>query len=127
MEMRSANTVCEEGPHWKLSQVSLYYKNADMTDIKNFGVTLEATVWESLVCACLSPETKMFVVFVPVCVRGVDPITLANFWQILLYKAKKTVQHTMQQGVCTVLYPTLSRHSHTNDRMLCCCTMPCNL
>jgi hypothetical protein len=44
MGMRPAGAVHEEEPHWKLSQVSLQYDAADVTDNNNLGVALEATV-----------------------------------------------------------------------------------
>ena len=43
-------------------------------------------------------------------------ITPANHWQIPLHKARNTVRQTMQQGVQTVLHPTLLRHFRTNTR-----------
>ena len=58
---------------------------------------------------------------------AVDHVTLANRWQISLEKARNTVEHTMQRGMCTVLHPTLSRRFRTNDRMLRYRRMPCDL
>jgi hypothetical protein len=43
---------------------------------------------------------------------------------IALDCAKKTVQWTMQQGVCTCLNPTLAQQFPTNDRMLCYKQLP---
>ena len=60
-------------------------------------------------------------------VRGRGPWTTSHCWQILLHKAKNTVQWTMQRGVRTVLHPTLSRHFRTNDRMLRYRRLPCDL
>ena len=38
--LADADSVGE--PHWKLSQVSLQYDTADVTDNDNFGMALEA-------------------------------------------------------------------------------------
>ena len=46
--MRLADIVHkEEEPHWKLSQVSLQYNTADVTDDDNLGVALKP------LCRCL--------------------------------------------------------------------------
>jgi hypothetical protein len=128
MGTRSADAVCKEEPHWKLSQVFLQYDTADVTDADKLGVALEATVQVSLVCTCLSPETyDVCGVHMGMHKGVVDHVTLANRWQILLHKSKNTVQCTTQKGVCMALHPTLSRNVLTNDRMLLYSRMPHNL
>eukprot|EP00956_Cyclotella_meneghiniana_P010585 scaffold14709_cov91-Cyclotella_meneghiniana.AAC.1 len=118
-----------ESPLWNLSQVSLQYDAADVTDKDNFVTALESTVRVALVetsepgvqeMQCGSTTTGKR--------RGaVDYITLANRWNIPLEKAKRTVRATTQRGVRTCLHPTLSRRFATNDRMLRYHRMPCNL
>jgi hypothetical protein len=49
----------------------------------------------------------------------IDFMTLPAQWMIASEHAKKTVQLTMQHGVCTCLNPTLARQFPTNDWMLC--------
>jgi hypothetical protein len=48
----------------------------------------------------------------------------ATRWMIAPDRAKKTVQLTMQRGICTCLNPTLARQFPTNDRMLCYKRLP---
>ena len=118
-----------ESPLWNLSQVSLQYDTADVTEKDNFVTALESTVRVALVetsepgvqeMQCGSTTTGKR--------RGaVDYITLANRWNIPLEKAKRTVRATTQRGVRTCLHPTLSRRFATNDRMLRYHRMPCNL
>ena len=55
---------------------------------------------------------------------GVDFKTLARHWGILPSAAQQTIIKTTQQGVWTCLTPTLSRHSTTNDQMLCYKRLP---
>ena len=54
----------------------------------------------------------------------IDFMTLAARWMIAMECAKKTVQLTMQHGVCTCLNPMLARQFRTNDRMLCYKRLP---
>ena len=58
---------------------------------------------------------------------AMDYVTLAHYWQIPLHKAKNMVEWTTQQGVRTVLHPTLSRCFRTTDWMLCYRRLLCNL
>ena len=57
MRMRLVNAGHEDYTHWKLSQVSLQYITADVTDNNILDVALEAIVQVSLIRTCLSPET----------------------------------------------------------------------
>jgi hypothetical protein len=45
-------------------------------------------------------------------------MTLTGQWMIDPDRAKKTVQQTMQRGVCTCLNPMLAQQFPTNERML---------
>jgi hypothetical protein len=79
-----------EEPHWKLSQVSLQYDTADVTDNDNFGMALEAARQVVLVRTNHTPESYDFCgVHSGKWQRAVDYVTLANRWQIPLHKAKK--------------------------------------
>jgi hypothetical protein len=51
-------------------------------------------------------------------------MTLTARWMIAPDRAKKTVQLTMQQGICTCLNPMLAQQFQTNDRMLCYKRLP---
>ena len=50
--------------------------------------------------------------------KQVDSKTLAKRWNIDPRKALNTVKQTTQKALRTTLYPSLSRHYPTNDRML---------
>jgi hypothetical protein len=54
----------------------------------------------------------------------IDFMTFAAWWMIALEHTKKTVQLTMQRGVCTCLNPMLAQRFLTNDRMLCYKQLP---
>jgi hypothetical protein len=51
-------------------------------------------------------------------------MTLAAQWMIAQERAKKTVQLTMQRGVCNRLNPTLAQRFLTNNQMLCYKRLP---
>jgi hypothetical protein len=128
MGTHSTNAISDEEPHWKLSTISLQYNSADVTDDDNFDMALETNCQELLVCNHHTPAAyDICGVHSGKWQVAMDFVTLANCWQIPLHKAKNIVQQIMQHGMKIVLYPMLSRHFKTNNRMLHYHRMPCNL
>ena len=50
--------------------------------------------------------------------RGVTSYSLSQKWLILPEAARRTVQHTIQQGIRKIMHPSLSQIFKTNDRAL---------
>ncbi len=75
---------------------------ADMTHDCNFHQVLISHVIVSSINASLSGHVQSCKA-VPI-----DFMTLAGRWMIAPEHAKKTVQLTMQRGICTCLNPTLA-------------------
>jgi hypothetical protein len=107
------------GPKLILNELqSLTTDLADLTHDCNFHQVLTAHINVSSVKSSLSghvrsPKTA-----------PIDFMTLAGRWMIAPDCAKKTVQWTMQQGVCTCLNPMLTWRFPTNDRMICYKQLP---
>jgi hypothetical protein len=91
---------------------SLTTDMADMMHDCNFHQVLTSHVLVSSVNARLSGHVRSCKT-VPI-----DFMTPAAWWMIAPDCAKKTVQLTMQRGVCTCLNPMLARQFLTNDLML---------
>ncbi len=91
---------------------------ADMTHDCNFHQVLTSHVIISSVNASQSGHVQSRKA------APVDFMTLAARWMIAPEHAKKTVQLTMQRGVCTCLNPMLAQQFPTNDRMLCYKQLP---
>jgi hypothetical protein len=81
---------------------SLTIDMADMTQDLNFHQVLTSHVVVSSINASLSGHVQLHKT------APIDFMTLATRWMIAPDRAKKTVQLTMQQGVCTCLNPTLA-------------------
>ena len=82
---------------------------------------LQANVHMSIVCSL--PSMNVASVSIVSWVRStsrksVDPKLLARKWDIGIEAAKRTVCSKTQCGLCTVLHPSLSCRSQTNDRQL---------
>jgi hypothetical protein len=75
---------------------------ADMTHDCNFHQVLTSHVVVSSVNASLSGHVQLQKA------APIDFMTLAARWMIAPECAKKTVQLTMQRGICTCLNPTLA-------------------
>ncbi len=86
---------------------------ADLTHDCNFHQVLTSHVVVSSINASLSGHVRSHKT------APTDFMTLAGLWMITPDRAKKTVQRTTQQGVCTCLNPMLTRRLPTNNRMLC--------
>jgi hypothetical protein len=102
------------GPKLILNELqSLTTDLADLTHDCNFHQVLISHVVISSIDSSLSGHVQL---------RKTGPIdfmTLAGRWMIAPDRVKKTVQRTMQRGVCTCLNPMLTRRFPTNDRTLC--------
>jgi hypothetical protein len=84
----------------------------------NFHQVLTSHVIVSSINASLSGHVRS---------RKTAPInfmTLVAQWMIAPEHTEKTVQSTMQRGVCTCLNPTLAQRFPTNDLMLCYKQLP---
>ncbi len=92
---------------------SLTTDMADMTHNCNFHQVLTSCVVLSSIGASLSGHVQLRKT------APIDFMTLVARWMIAPDHAKKTVQLTMQRGICTCLNPMLARQFLTNDRMLC--------
>jgi hypothetical protein len=92
------------GPKLILNELqSLTTDLADLTHDCNFHQVLTSHVVLSSINASLSGHMQS-------CKTApIDCMTLAGRWMIAPDCAKKTVQRTTQQGVCTCLNPTLAR------------------
>jgi hypothetical protein len=101
------------GPTLILNELqSLTTDLADLTHDCNFHQVLTSHVVVSSVNASLSGHVRS-------CKTApIDFMTLAGRWMIAPDHAKKTVQRTTQQGVCTCLNPMLAQQFLTNDWML---------
>jgi hypothetical protein len=75
---------------------------ADMTHNCNFHQVLTSHVTISSVNASLSGHVRLHKT------APMDFMTLAAWWMIAPYHAKKTVQLTTQRGVCNCLNPKLA-------------------
>jgi hypothetical protein len=89
---------------------------ADITDDENFGIALEQHMTVSIAVLDTTKTEPGWIH--SKAGKPVDAETLAKHWLIPANHAARTVDRTMQQGVCTMLNPTLSCHFPTNDRML---------
>ncbi len=89
---------------------------ADITDDEIFGVALEQHVTVS-VAALDTTKTAPGQIHSKDG-KPVDAEMLAKCWLIPANRTARTVDRTTQQGVCTMLNPTLSCRFPTNDRML---------
>jgi hypothetical protein len=89
---------------------------ADITDDENFGIALEQHVTVSI--AALDTTKTVPGRIHSKASKPVDAEMLAKRWLIPANRAVRTVDRTTQQGVCTMLNPTLSRHFTTKDHML---------
>jgi hypothetical protein len=89
---------------------------ADITDDENFGIALEQHLTVSV--AVLDTTKTVPGRIHSKAGKPVDAETLAKRWLIPANRAARTVNQTTQQGVCTMLNPTLSCCFPTNDCML---------
>ncbi len=88
----------------------------DITDDENFGIALEQHVTVSV--AVLDTTKTASGRIHSKAGKPVDAEMLAKRWLILANRAARTVDRMTQQGVHTMLNPTLSCHFPTNDCML---------
>ena len=88
----------------------------------HLGQALERNVWVALVSSYRSNATEATSVNKVVKTKAkAYPITakqLARNWNVSLQKAERTIEVTTQNGVWTLLHPTLSQRFRTNDRQL---------
>ena len=88
----------------------------------HLGQALERNVRVALVSSYRSNATEATSVNKVVKTKAkAYPITakqLARNWNVSLQKAERTIEVTTQNGVRTLLHPTLSRRFRTNDRQL---------
>ncbi len=107
------------GPKLILNELqSLTTDLADLMHDCNFYQVLTAHIIVSSVDSSLSGHVRLRKI------APIDFMTLAGWWMIATDHAKKTVQWTKQQGVCTCLNSTLARIFPTNDWMLCYKRLP---
>jgi hypothetical protein len=83
---------------------------ADITDDKNFGTTLEQHVTVSVAALDTTKTAPGWIH--SKAGKPVDAEMLATCWLIPASCAARTVDSMTQQGVCTMLNPTLSCHFH---------------
>ncbi len=95
---------------------------ADITDDENFGVALEQHMTVSV--AALDRTKTAPGRIHSKARKPVDAETLAKRWLIPANRTERTVDRTTQQGVHTMLNPTLSCRFPTNNRMLHYLRMP---
>ncbi len=107
------------GPELILNDLqSLTTDLADLMHDCNFHQVLTAHVIASSIDTSLSGHVQSHKTAL------IDFMTLAGRWMIAPDHAKKTVQRTTQQAVCTCLNPMLAQQFPTNDRMLCYKRLP---
>ncbi len=108
MTDNSGNIVCDAAVRGQVPTLivnelqSLTTDLADMMHDCNFHQVLTSHVVVSSVKASLSGHVRSRKA------APIDFMTLAARWMIALEHAKKTVQLTTQQGICTCLNPTLA-------------------
>jgi hypothetical protein len=89
---------------------------ADITNDENFGIALDQHVTVSVAALDMAKTAPSRIH--SKAGKPVDAETLAKHWLIPANRAARTVDRTTQQGVCTMLNPTLSCRFPTNDCML---------
>ncbi len=95
---------------------SMMTDTADITDDENFGVALEQHVTVIVAALDTAKTAPGWIHFKAG--KLVDAETLAKCWLIPANRAARTVDRTTQQGVFTMLNPTLSCRFPTNNCML---------
>jgi hypothetical protein len=120
----SGNIVCDAAVREQVSTLivnELQFLTTDMADMMhdcNFHQILTSHVVLSSVDTSLSGHVRLHKT------APIDFMTLAAQWMTAPEHAKKTVQLTVQWGVCTCLSPMLAQGFPTNDRMLCYKRLP---
>ncbi len=89
---------------------------ADITNDENFGIALDQHVTVSIAALDTTKTAPGWIH--SKAGKPVDAETLAKGWLIPANRAARTLDRTTQQGVCTMLNPTLSCRFLTNNRML---------
>jgi hypothetical protein len=87
---------------------------ADITDVENFGIAHEQHVTVSIAALDTTKTAPGWIH--SKAIKPVDAETLAKRWLIPASHAARTVDRTTQQGVCTMLNPTL---------IACCIALVC--
>ncbi len=95
---------------------SMTTDTADITNDEYFGIAFEQHVTVSI--AALDTTKKAPGQIHSKAGKPVDAETLAKCWLIPANRAARTVNQTTQQGVCTMLNPTLSQCFTANDHLL---------
>jgi hypothetical protein len=95
---------------------SMTTETADITNGENFGIALKQHMTISV--ATLDTTKTVLSWIHSKAGKPVDAEMLAKHWLIPANCAARTVNQTTQQGVHTMLNPTLSCHFLTNDCML---------
>lgn len=93
----------------------MLYHTAYVTDNEKLGTDLKVTLQVSLVIPTCPRRLMTFVVSRRVIAQEEWPYHYCASLVVPFFKDKKTVQHTVQWGIHTVLQPTLSKHFHVND------------
>ena len=95
---------------------------ADITNDENFGIALDQHVTISVATLDTTKTAPGWIH--SKAGKPVDAEMLATCWLIPASCAARTVDSMTQQGVCTMLNPTLSCHFPTNNCMLRSPCMP---
>jgi hypothetical protein len=95
---------------------SIMTDTVDITNDENFGIALDQHVTVSIAALDVTKTAPGWIH--SKASKPVDAETIAKRWLIPAKRAARTVDRTTQQGVCTMLNPTLSCHFRTNDCMV---------
>ncbi len=95
---------------------SMTTDTADIIDDENFDIALEQHVTVSVAALDMTKTAPGWTH--SKARKPVDAEALAKCWLIHANHAARTVDRTTQQGVCTMLNPTLPCHFLTNNPML---------
>ena len=107
----------DRGQPFIINALSSMTTNAtDITDDEIFGIALEQHVTVSVAVLDTTKTAPGWIN--SKAGKPVDAEMLAKRWLIPANCAARTVDRTTQQGVCTMLNPTLSCHFPTNNYML---------
>jgi hypothetical protein len=104
---------------------ALFFMTTDVADITNdesFGIAFDQHVTVSVATLDTTKTAPGWIH--SKAGKPVDAESLAKRWLIPANRAARTVDRTTQQGVCTMLNPTLSHHFPTNNCMLLYPRMP---